>query len=137
MSDIDVLIVEDHDTLRAQLAGHLTSQGLMVQTAINGRKALEVMQTYRPKVMVTDIYMPEMEGLELIRLTRAMRSGLKIIAMSGGSLVCGSYLPEAARFGADATLSKPFKRADLAALVSEMIGEKSLSEAAPDLLTVS
>ncbi len=63
-----------------------------------------------------------------------MRSGLKIIAMSGGSLVCGSYLPEAARFGADATLSKPFKRADLAALVSEMIGEKSLSEAAPDLL---
>lgn len=137
MSDIDVLIVEDHDTLRAQLAGHLTSQGLMVQTAVNGRKALEVMQTYRPKVMVTDIYMPEMEGLELIRLTRNLWSDLKIIAMSGGSRLCGSYLPEAARFGADATLSKPFKRADLAALVSEMIGEKSLSEAAPDLLTVS
>lgn len=138
MSDIDVLIVEDHDTLRGQLARHLTNQGLTVQTAVNGRKALEVMQTCRPKVMVTDLYMPEMEGLELIRLTRTMWSDLKIIAMSGGSQMCGSYLPEATRFGADATLSKPFQRADLAALVSEMLGEKSPAvESAPDLLPAS
>jgi DNA-binding NtrC family response regulator len=124
IADIDVLIVEDNAALRAQLVATLASQGLAVRTAANGRKALRVMQTCRPKIMVTDLYMPEMEGLELIRLTRAMWSELKIIAMSGGSRVCGNYLPEAARFGADATLSKPFRRAELADLVSEMIAEK-------------
>lgn len=138
MSDIDVLIVEDNEAVRAQLAGALMSEGLTVYTASNGRKALQIMQTCRPKVLVTDLYMPEMEGLELIRLTRTMWSGLKIIAMSGGSQVCGSYLPEAARFGADATLSKPFKRAEFAGLVSEMIGEKPLSaEPTADLLPAS
>lgn len=137
ISDIDVLIVEDNEALRAQLVAALASQGLAVRTAANGHRALRIMQTCRPKVMVTDLYMPEMEGLELIRLTRAMWRELKIIAMSGGSQVCGSYLPEAKRFGADATLSKPFRHADLAGLVSEMLGEKALSEPARDLLPAS
>jgi CheY-like chemotaxis protein len=137
--DIDVLIVDDNEALRAQLVAALAGQGLTVRTAANGRKALQMMQTCRPRVMVTDLYMPEMEGLELIRLTRTMWSDLKIIAMSGGSQVCGSYLPEAARFGADATLSKPFMRAELTELVSEMIGgeKRQSSEATPDQLAAN
>jgi YesN/AraC family two-component response regulator len=88
--------------------------------------------------MVTDIYMPEMEGIELIHLTRTMWRELKIIAMSGGSLVCGSYLPEAANLGADATLIKPFRHAELADLVNEMIGQqRRSSEREPDYLAAS
>ncbi len=135
IADIDVLIVEDNDALRAHLVGTLIREGLTVQAAANGRRALQAMQTCRPKVMITDLYMPEMEGLELIRLTRTMWRDLKIIARSGGSQACGNYLPEAARFGADATLSKPFKRAALVELIKEMIGgSRTSSKRAADHL---
>jgi CheY-like chemotaxis protein len=122
-ADIDVLVVEDNEAVRAQLVGTLSSQGLTVRAAANGHKALQALQTWRPKVMITDLYMPEMEGLELIRLTRTMWRELKIVAMSGGSRVCGNYLPEATNFGADATLSKPFPPSDLMTLVTSLIGK--------------
>lgn len=122
--EIDVLVVEDNAILRDQLVATLAKAGLTVRGADNGRKALQTMQIYRPKVMVTDIYMPEMEGLELIRLTRTMWADLKIIAMTGGSAVCGNFLREASQFGADVTLQKPFMRADLTQLVSTMVDGK-------------
>jgi CheY-like chemotaxis protein len=135
IAETDVLIVEDNDAVRTQLVTVLIQEGLMVNAAVNGQKALQALQLCRPKVMVTDLYMPEMEGLELIRLTRTMWPDLKIIAMSGGSQMCGSYLPEAARFGADATLQKPFKRSDLTELVNGMLGERRAAPpSAPDQL---
>ena len=124
-TEIDVLVVEDNTILRDQLVATLVKAGLTVRGADNGRKALQAMQTYRPKVMVTDIYMPEMEGLELIRLTRTMWADLKIIAMTGGSAVCGNFLREASQFGADVTLQKPFMRSDLSQLVTELTGRKA------------
>jgi CheY-like chemotaxis protein len=129
-NNIDVLVVEDNALLRDTLLATLASRGLTVRGASNGRKALQAMQTCRPRVMVTDIYMPEMEGLELIRLTRTMWADLKIIAMTGGSAVFGNYLPEARRFGADAVLQKPFVRSDLAEMVSAMVAGKEITSPA-------
>jgi CheY-like chemotaxis protein len=130
--DIDVLVVEDNRILRDQLVVTLAKEGLTVRGASNGRKALQEMQSWRPKVMVTDIYMPEMEGLELIRLTRTMWTDLKIIAMTGGSEVFGNYLSAATVLGADAILQKPFMRSDLSQLVTQMVARK---ERAPALIT--
>lgn len=121
--DIDVLVVEDHAILRDQLVTGLAKKGWSVRAAANGRLALKTMETCKPRLLVTDIFMPDIEGLELIRLTRAMCPGVKIIAISGGSSVCGNFLPEACRFGANAALQKPFTRADLAELVNTLLSE--------------
>ena len=125
LPEIDVLVVEDHAILRDQLVTGLAKRGWTVRAAANGRVALKTMETCKPKVLVTDIFMPDIEGLELIRLTRHICADIKIIAMSGGSSVCGNFLPEACRFGANAALMKPFTRADLAELVATMLSESS------------
>lgn len=121
--EVDVLVVEDHAILRDQLVTGLAKQGWTVRAAANGRVALKTMETCKPKVLVTDIFMPDIEGLELIRMTRSMRPDIKIIAMSGGSSVCGNFLPEACRFGANAALQKPFSRAELTELVASLLND--------------
>ncbi len=121
--DIDVLVVEDHAILRDQLVTGLAKRGWTVRAAANGRLALKTMETCKPRILVTDIFMPDIEGLELIRLTRNLCPTIKIIAISGGSSVCGNFLPEACRFGANAALQKPFSRADLAELVTTLLNE--------------
>ena len=123
LPEIDVLVVEDHAILRDQLVTGLAKRGWTVRAAANGRVALKTMETCKPKVLVTDIFMPDIEGLELIRMTRSMRPDIKIIAMSGGSSVCGNFLPEACRFGANAALQKPFSRAELTELVASLLND--------------
>ncbi len=129
--DIDVLVVEDHAILRDQLVTGLARMGWTVRAAANGRLALKTMETCKPRILVTDIFMPDIEGLELIRLTRNLCPAIKIIAISGGSSVCGNFLPEACRFGANAALQKPFTRADLAELVSALMNETDESSPPP------
>ena len=121
--EVDVLVVEDHAILRDQLVTGLAKRGWTVRAAANGRVALKTMETCKPKILVTDIFMPDIEGLELIRMTRSMRPDIKIIAMSGGSSVCGTFLPEACRFGANAALQKPFSRAELTELVASLLND--------------
>lgn len=123
MPDIDVLVVEDHAILRDQIVTGLAKRGWTVRAAANGRLALKTMETCKPRILVTDIFMPDIEGLELIRMTRKLCPDIKIIAISGGSSVCGNFLPEACRFGANAALQKPFTRADLAELVNSLMNE--------------
>jgi CheY-like chemotaxis protein len=125
LPEIDVLVVEDHAILRDQLVTSLAKNGWKVRAAANGRIALKTMESCKPRVMVTDIFMPEIEGLELIRLTRGLSSEIKIIAMSGGSAVCGNFLHEAGRFGANAVLQKPFSRSELAELVASLLNNAS------------
>lgn len=122
-SNIDVLVVEDHAILCDQLVAALAGHGWAVRGADDGRRALKIMETCTPKVLVTDIFMPDIEGLELIRVTRSLQPDIKIIAISGGSVVCGDFLPEACRFGAMAALRKPFRPSDLIALVATLLAE--------------
>jgi len=72
-------------------------------------------------LLVTDIFMPEMEGLETIRLARDLQSKMPIIAMSGVNFEGGDYLEIAEKFGALATLKKPFRPAELLDLVSRLL----------------
>jgi two-component system chemotaxis response regulator CheY len=105
-----VLVVEDHAPMRAIMAAVLQSMGHQVFQAGNGREALEVQKEARAELMLTDLFMPEMEGLETIRRMRALYPELRIMAVSGGSSRgdAGDYLEMAQKFGAKATLRKPF-----------------------------
>lgn len=121
MEEIDVLVVEDHPTLRGQLVDVLTRRGWVVRASEDGRDALQAMKSFKPKVLVTDIFMPDVEGLELIRMSRSLSPELKIIAMSGGGMGDTDFLPGARGFGADATLRKPFRLAEMAELVAKTL----------------
>jgi len=79
-----VLVVDDEKDYLKLMAGHLERKGFAVETAENGRVALEVLESSGPfEVMVVDLMMPEVDGIELIRRARKMDSWLESIVVSG------------------------------------------------------
>ncbi len=102
-----VLIVDDDPAVLAVLRSILTESGYEVADAMDGRKAVAKFRLARPDVVITDIVMPDQEGVETISLLKRESPGLKIIAMSGA--IGGRYLRVAELMGADATLQKPIK----------------------------
>ena len=105
----NILLVEDEEQLRSMLKIVLESAGHTVQEAGDGREALDSYVRHPADLMVTDIVMPNKEGIETILEFRRNHPGLKIIAMSGGGRNSAQdYLKLAMTFGADYVLTKPF-----------------------------
>ena len=106
---VRVLVVDDNADMRLSLRMLLTRNGYDAEAARDGQQALEVQRSRPVHVMVTDIYMPLIDGLETIQTFRREFPRVKIVAMSGGGQVAkGSYLGVASDIGAHATLQKPF-----------------------------
>lgn len=104
-----VLVADDNQLVRTMLRVAIERSGFLVLEAEDGRQALELYRTHRPACVVTDILMPEKEGLETITELRAEPHRAPIIAMSGESFTETSlYLRIARDFGADVVLEKPF-----------------------------
>jgi DNA-binding NtrC family response regulator len=105
-----ILLVDDNTELRSVIARSLKLAGHQVFTAENGRVALAILPKVTYDIVLTDIVMPDMEGLELIRSIRKVNPAAKIVAMSGGGRgPAEDYLAMARNFGAIATLEKPFE----------------------------
>ena len=103
--------------LLLQQAGHRVAE------AADGVAALRHLEKNRVDLVVTDVVMPDMDGLELIVKVRKDHPGLKILAVSGaGKEGPGLYLNLAERFGADAVLLKPFQPERLTAEVGRLVG---------------
>lgn len=105
-----VLIVDDDAALRIALGRMLTDEGCEVVEAGDGGGALKALHLIAPDIILTDIVMPGMEGLELLLALRKFAKRPKIIAMSGGGRAPEDYLALATQFGANATLAKPFTK---------------------------
>ncbi len=118
-----VLVVDDSAQIRNLLRAVLEKEGYGVEEAGDGKHALAVLKGCSPDVVITDLVMPETEGIELIQLMRAIDRELKIIAMSG-AVGHGSYLEAASVLGADATMSKPIAMDSLLAQVKRLSGER-------------
>jgi CheY-like chemotaxis protein len=106
-----VLVADDSADMRESLKLVLERAGYEVRLAADGSHALEMQRAAPCDVLITDIFMPECDGLETITGFRREFPAVKIIAMSGGGLriVRGQqYLQTAQAAGADATLNKPF-----------------------------
>ena len=121
---MNILLVDDDAMVRQTLKFGLEAAGFSVLEAANGRECLDVLDAESVDVIVTDIVMPEFEGIELITQLRTSGSKIPIVAMTGGSLnphitsavrASEIYLKTARVLGATRTLTKPFKIATLLA----------------------
>lgn len=106
-----VLIVDDNADMRLSMLIVLERAGYEVETASNGVRALELQRTRPAEILITDIFMPEADGLETIERCRKEFPGVKIVAISGGGnkIRSDGYLSTAQTAGADAVLRKPFE----------------------------
>lgn len=117
-----VLIVEDDNELREMLKLSLTRRRYIVMEAINGKDAISHFKPSITDLVVTDLIMPEEDGLKVILKLREIKPSLKIIAISGGGKAGpGSYLNLAKVLGADAVFSKPFSTNDLICKIEELV----------------
>ncbi len=116
-----ILLVDDDELLRNVLALTLRKMGHVVIEARNGREALELSADGLPDLLITDLIMPEKEGLETITTIRQIHPTVKVIAMSGGGRGDATdYLNVARLLGADRTLQKPFTQVAMAQAIAEV-----------------
>jgi CheY-like chemotaxis protein len=101
-----VLIVDDDEDILYQLRASVRDAGYRVLEAADGQQAMTYIRTHPVKLVITDLFMPEKDGLELIGELRQGHPDIKILALSGAHH--GTFLKLASSLGADVVLPKPF-----------------------------
>jgi len=124
-----VLVVDDDGAMRRLLRRILEGAGHVVVEAEDGRQGVKSFHTEAPDLVITDVVMPEQEGIQTIRDIRASGSRVGIIAMSGGGADGGAlYLNMAQELGADAVLSKPMRAPEVIAQVDAVLKQRALRD---------
>jgi DNA-binding response OmpR family regulator len=116
----EILVIDDDAQMRRLLARILNGAGRTVHQATGGEAGLGLFHQVHPALVITDIVMPDMEGIELIRKLREDAPTIPILAISGGDHPL--YLPAATGLGATAALAKPFAGDELLSLVRRLLG---------------
>ena len=117
-----ILVIEDDAMVRKFIVEALTNSGHHVLEADHGHAAAETVREHVVQLVITDIIMPEKDGLEVILELRQVFPSLKVIAISGGGLGDPtSYLRSASMLGADCVLAKPFSCSELLLAVDQML----------------
>lgn len=123
-----ILLIDDDELVVSAIAAQLEAHGHAVEIARNGRQGIEIFAKGGHDIVVTDILMPEMDGLEALRALRAEHPDVPIIAMTGGGSrsfrgAPGSidYAEMAERLGATDSIRKPFTARDLLGLIERAL----------------
>ena len=117
-----ILIIDDDDLFRIMLRKMLEYEGYDVVDAPDGNEGVRLYRKEPTDLVITDILMPEKEGIEIIRELRSDFSEVKIIAISGGGSVgINNYLDIAKMLGAQFTFKKPFRREEFLEAVRESL----------------
>ena len=119
----DILILDDDEQILRLARTMAEREGYSVTTVDNGAEALAVLEEQQPALLITDILMPGIDGIEVINLCRKRFPALKIIAMSGGrrKITADFNLKSATMLGADATLAKPFAKDHLIRAIRQLV----------------
>jgi len=118
-----ILIVDDEDQMRSMLRQMLKSPGYEISEASNGKIALRLCKDRQTDLIITDLIMPEKEGIETIVEIKRSFPEIKIIAISGGGQNDPeTYLELAKKLGAERTLAKPFEMKELLKTVEDLLG---------------
>ncbi|TAL04367.1 MAG: response regulator [Rhodospirillaceae bacterium] len=120
-----ILVIDDEALLAKSLSIILAKAGHTVVTAENGKLGLEAFAREQPDLVITDIIMPVMEGIEAIQALRSQAPHLPIIAVSGGGRTKNlEFLRIAEKLGANAALPKPFTKEQLLTIVGNCLAGK-------------
>jgi len=118
-----ILVIDDDEQMRVLLRQVMEWSGFTVDDAENGRKGMQIQRRQPADLVVTDLIMPEQEGLETISLLKKEFPAVKIVAISGGGRIGPeAYLPAARELGADLVFSKPFDVKEFVAAVRGLLG---------------
>ena len=117
-----VLVIDDEYTIREVVGGALEKAGYTVIKAKNGGEGLRLLRGMHVDVLITDVIMPEKEGLEIIKSLRSTNSDILIIAMSGAA-DSDLYLRMAKELGAVVCLQKPFRAHVIVNAVGKVLGK--------------
>ena len=126
-----ILIVDDEEDIRDALTMVLEGAGYDVMVVSNGNEAVELQREQPVDLIITDIIMPEKDGVSTIKELRQEFPGIRIIAISGGggvqpieyvpdAITTTAYLAAAKEAGADRVFTKPFERRDLIDAVEDL-----------------
>lgn len=126
-----ILVIDDDDSVRETFKRFLERLGHVVSSASNGREGLYLFRQKKADIVITDIFMPEADGLEVLLEIRGKHghADVPIIAMSGGmrtgseNPIC--FLKQAGLFGASRTFTKPIDFAGLHRAIQELLAAKA------------
>lgn len=121
VAPISVLVVDDEEGIRGLLSEALRQAGFRVLTAPNGENVPQMCRNEDIRLVVTDLVMPEREGLETIQALRREFPQIRILAMSGKFI--GTGLRAAQMLGADETIAKPFELATVVSVVRRLLDQ--------------
>jgi DNA-binding response OmpR family regulator len=117
-----ILVVDDDPNLRSAIRRMLEPEGFEIEEASDGRTAMRAFRVQPADLVLCDVFMPEEDGLEVLRELARECSGARVVAMSGGGFQGRvDLLPMAQGLGATAIIYKPFERAELLAVVRQSL----------------
>ncbi len=117
-----ILVIDDNPEFREILRKHLEATGHSVALAENGEQGLAVLERGGMDIVLTDILMPQRDGVEVLREAKRRWPSLPVIAISGGGWIgANELLSMAEKLGADQVLQKPVRRDDLLQAVDEAL----------------
>ena len=124
MDEKSVLIIDDDDEIREYVVAVLAELGFITYTAEDGLAGLQCFQTNSIDIVITDIYMPKIDGIELIQKLQRLKPAIKILAMSGHE---HDYNHDALNWaeaaGAFEVIEKPFEPDQLIEMVKIMLSQ--------------
>ena len=124
MAVASVLIVDDDIAALALARGFLSAAGYAVAEALNGRRAVQRVMADPPDVLITEILLPERDGIDLIAVVKREHPDIRIIAVTERRLLGGlDLIGLAGKLGADAMLAKPLEAERLLATVARLVGQ--------------
>jgi DNA-binding response OmpR family regulator len=129
-----ILIIDDEPEICRALTQMLTRAGFRVTAVSAAAEGIAAFERAPADIVITDIIMPKIHGIDIIKTIRSKSASVRIIAISGGgnfgplshepgAITTQAYLAAAAKVGADAVLTKPFDKSDLLAAVRRLLGE--------------
>ena len=120
-----ILIIDDDESVRRSLGRILEREGYEVLAAEDGARGMRLLEEHRPALVVTDVFMPEMDGIEILMGVREADASIPIVVVSGGGQTPAAHvLEDASQLGADAILRKPFERTEVLETVPRLLDER-------------
>lgn len=118
-----IIIIEDDQVIRESLKEILEMNSFEVIATDTGIDLMKKITEFRPDILITDIIMPDKDGIEIIIEAKKTLPDIKLIAISGGGRIDSeSYLNTAKYLGADSTLKKPFTHEQLISVIKNLTG---------------